>query len=305
MITLDPREVNASELYALMSGAVAPRPIAFASTSDTEGNINLSPFSFFNLFSSKPPVLVFSPLSRMRDNSSKHTLDNVLATKEVVINIGNYDLVEQMSLASTEYDKGINEFIKSGLTPEKSSLVTPPRVREAPVAFECKVTDVIKLGTEGGAGNLVLCEVVMMHVKEEILDEHGKIDPFKLNAVARMGGDYYLHAIKEAIFELPKPLRNKGMGVDQLPDFIRTSSILTGNNLARLGNTEKMPTDTEVAAYEANPLVTYIRTKYRGDLAKQRQELELLGKKLLDDNQVLEAWKVLLLSSNISPQEPS
>jgi flavin reductase (DIM6/NTAB) family NADH-FMN oxidoreductase RutF len=299
MITLDPREVKASELYTLMSGAVAPRPIAFASTTDSEGNINLSPFSFFNLFSSKPPVLVFSPLSRMRDNSSKHTLDNVLATKEVVINIGNYDMVEQMSLASTEYDKGINEFIKSGLTPEKSLLISPPRVKEAPVAFECTVTDVIKLGTEGGAGNLVLCEVVMMHVKEEILDEHGKIDPFKLNAVARMGGDYYLHAIKEAIFELPKPLRNKGMGVDQLPEFVRTSSILTGNNLARLGNMEKMPTDAEVIAFKASPLVAYILAKHTNDPAKQRLELELLGKKLLEDNQVEEAWKVLLLTGHI------
>ncbi|WP_162055428.1 flavin reductase family protein [Pontibacter pamirensis] len=293
--TIDPQQVQASELYALMSGAVAPRPIAFASTTDTAGNVNLSPFSFFNLFSSKPPLLVFSPLSRMRDNSSKHTLENVLATKEVVINIGNYDMVEQMSLASTEYELEINEFIKAGLTPVASLRVKPPRVQEAPVAFECKVTDVIKLGTEGGAGNLVLCEVLLMHVHENILDENGKIDSIKLNAVARMGGDDYLHAIPEAIFKLPKPSRNKGMGVDQLPGFIRNSSILNGNNLGRLGNTAEMPTDEEVAAFKSDPLVSYILTKYQHDPATQRKELELLGKKLLEDNQVTQAWKVLLL----------
>ena len=292
---LDAAQAQASELYALMSGAVAPRPIAFASTTDTSGNVNLSPFSFFNLFSAKPPILVFAPLSRMRDNSSKHTLDNIVATREVVINIGNYDLVEQMSLASTEYDKGVDEFVKSGLTPTASLRVKPPRVQEAPVAFECKVTDVIRLSTEGGAGNLVLCEVMLMHVQERILDGNGKIDPYKLDAVARMGGDYYVRAIPEAIFELPKPNRNIGMGVDQLPESIRNSSILTGNNLGRLANMERMPTDEEVVAFKSDPLVAYILTKYKDDPAAQKQELEKLAKKLLEDNQVDQAWKVLLM----------
>ncbi|MCJ8164423.1 flavin reductase family protein [Pontibacter sp. E15-1] len=299
MKTIDPQQEQASELYALMSGVVAPRPIAFASTVDDAGNVNLSPFSFFNLFSANPPVLIFSPLSRMRDNSSKHTLQNILATKEVVINIGNYPMVEQMSLASTEYDQGINEFIKSGLTPVRSARVAPPRVQEAPAAFECKVTDVIKLGTEGGAGNLVLCEVLLMHVSEHILDEHGKVDPFKLDAVARMGGDYYLRASKESLFKLPKPIRGKGMGVDQLPDFIRQSSILTGNNLARLGNTEKMPDTQEVVAFKTDPLVGYTLTKHQNDPELLHMELEKLGKKLLEDNQVQEAWKVLLLRNHI------
>ncbi|GAB3820122.1 hypothetical protein GCM10028895_19590 [Pontibacter rugosus] len=185
--TIDPKEVATAEVYALMSGAVAPRPIAFASTLNAAGDVNLSPFSFFNMFSSNPPVVVFSPLSRIRDNSSKHTLENVLETREVVVNIANYAMVEQMSLASTEYDRGINEFIKSGLTPEASTLVKPPRVQEAPVAMECKVTDIIRLGTEGGAGNLVVCEVLLLHVNENVLDEAGKIDPYKLDAVARMG----------------------------------------------------------------------------------------------------------------------
>lgn len=261
--------------------------------------MNLSPFSFFNLFSSKPPVLVFSPLSRMRDNSSKHTLQNILATKEVVINIGNYSMVEQMSLASTEYDAGVNEFLKAGLTPEKSERVKPPWVKEAPAAFECKVTDVIKLGAEGGAGNLVLCEVLLLHISETILDEKGKVDPFKLDAVARMGGDYYLRATKEGIFELPKPIRSKGMGVDQLPEFIRNSHLLTGNNLGRLGNTERMPSPEEVAAFKSNPLVAYILAKHRDHPDITRHELVKLGKKLLEDNQVQDAWKVLLLSNQI------
>ncbi|MFD1185744.1 flavin reductase family protein [Pontibacter rugosus] len=294
--TIDPKEVATAEVYALMSGAVAPRPIAFASTLNAAGDVNLSPFSFFNMFSSNPPVVVFSPLSRIRDNSSKHTLENVLETREVVVNIANYAMVEQMSLASTEYDRGINEFIKSGLTPEASTLVKPPRVQEAPVAMECKVTDIIRLGTEGGAGNLVVCEVLLLHVNENVLDEAGKIDPYKLDAVARMGGDYYTRANGDSIFELPKPIRNKGMGIDQLPEFIRNSNLLTGNNLARLANTEKAPTAAEVEAFQSDPLVSYTISKYKSEPAKLQYELEVLAKKLLEDKQVEQAWKVLLLS---------
>ncbi|WP_299758405.1 flavin reductase family protein [uncultured Pontibacter sp.] len=299
MKTIDPQDVKTAEVHALLLGAIAPRPIAFASTTDREGNVNLSPFSFFNVFSAKPPILVFSPARRVRDNTSKHTLENVLETRDVVINIANYDIVEQMSLASTEYDRGIDEFVKSGLTPEASVLVQPPRVKEAPVSFECKVNDVISLGPEGGAGNLVICEVLLIHVNENILDEAGKIDPFKLDAVARMGGDYYLRANGNCIFELPKPIRNKGIGIDQLPDFIRSSSILTGNNLARLGNTETIPSEAEVEAFKADPLVSYISDKYKNDIAQLQQELEQLGKKMLEDNQVEQAWKVLLLSRQV------
>ncbi|ARS36152.1 flavin reductase family protein [Pontibacter actiniarum] len=298
-ITIDPREASTAEVYALLSGAVAPRPIAFASTTNAGGDVNLSPFSFFNLFSSNPPILIFSPLSRIRDNSSKHTLENVLETREVVINIANHAIVEQMSLASTEYDRGINEFIKSGLTPEASVLVKPPRVQEAPVAIECKVNDVVKLGTEGGAGNLVICEVLLMHIHENVLDQGGSIDPYKLDAVARMGGNYYLRANGDCIFELPKPIRNKGIGIDQLPDHIRQSNTLTGNNLARLGNTERMPSEAEAEAFRADPLVSYILNKYKATPAQLRQELELLGKKLLEDNQVEQAWKVLLLAGSV------
>jgi flavin reductase (DIM6/NTAB) family NADH-FMN oxidoreductase RutF len=299
MKTINPKETKTAEVHALLLGAIAPRPIAFASTMDEEGNVNLSPFSFFNVFSAKPPIVVFSPARRVRDNTSKHTLENVINTKEVVINICNYDIVEQMSLASTEYDKGINEFIKSGLTPEPSAMVKPPRVREAPVAMECRVNEVISLGPEGGAGNLVICEVLLIHVNENILNDEGKIDPYKLDAVARMGGDYYLRANGNCIFELPKPIRNKGIGVDQIPAYIRNSSILTGNNLARLGNTEVMPSTEEVEAFKADPLLSYTLNKHGHDKDKLRKELELLGKKLLEDNQVQEAWKVLLMSGNL------
>ncbi|MBD1396935.1 flavin reductase family protein [Pontibacter sp. JH31] len=295
MKTINPKETKTAEVHALLLGAIAPRPIAFASTMDGEGNVNLSPFSFFNVFSAKPPIVVFSPARRVRDNTSKHTLENVINTKEVVINICNYDIVEQMSLASTEYDKGINEFIKSGLTPEPSVMVKPPRVKEAPVTMECRVNEVISLGPEGGAGNLVICEVLLLHVSEDVLDEEGRISPYKLDAVARMGGDYYLRANGDCIFELPKPVRNKGVGVDQIPAFIRNSNILTGNNLARLGNTEVIPTAEEVEAFKCDPLVRYTLQKYKDNKAQLNQELELLGKKLLEGNQVQEAWKVLLM----------
>lgn len=299
MLTINPQEVKTAEVHALLLGAIAPRPIAFASTTDREGSVNLSPFSFFNVFSAKPPILVFSPARRVRDNTGKHTLENVLETKEVVINIASFDIVEQMSLASTEYDRGINEFIKSGLTPEPSVMVQPPRVKEAPVAFECRVNEVISLGPEGGAGNLVICEVLLIHVKEEILDENGKIDPFRLDAVARMGGDYYLRANGDCIFELPKPVRNKGIGFDQLPEFIRNSTILTGNNLARLANSETIPSEEEVESIKADSLVSYTLNKYKSNVARLRQELELLGNKLLEDNQVEMAWRVLLLSGKV------
>ena len=238
--TINPQETETAALQMLMQGAIAPRPVAFASTTDGQGNVNLSPFSFFNMFSTKPPILIFSPARRVRDNTTKHTLENALATREVVINIATYNIVEQLSLASTEYDTGINEFIKSGLTPLASEKITPPRVAEAPVSFECKVNEVIPLGTEGGAGNLIICEVLLMHVNENVLAPDGKsIDPYKLDGIARLGGDWYLRASGDSLFELPKPVRNKGIGVDQLPEHILNSNLLTGNNLGRLGNTEK------------------------------------------------------------------
>ncbi|HSJ69572.1 MAG TPA: flavin reductase family protein [Anditalea sp.] len=298
MKIIDPKKVSTGEFHAYMLGAIAPRPIAFASTVDNQGNVNLSPFSFFNAFGSNPPVIVFSPSRRVRDNTTKHTLDNVHEVPEVVINIINYSIVEQMSLASTEYDKGVNEFIKSGLTPEKSLLVSPPRVKEAPVAFECKVLQIIPVGEGGGAANLVVCEILLAHIKEEILDEDGKIDPFKLDPVARMGGDWYCRATGDALFEIPKPLRNKGIGVDQIPANIRNSIVLTGNNLGRLGNVEKLPTTAELNEYMMQPQIQEMKIKYKDDSDTFHFHLHKLAQQLIEDGKADEAWKVLLQSEN-------
>ncbi|KAA6435928.1 flavin reductase family protein [Rufibacter glacialis] len=278
-----------------MLGTIAPRPIAFASTVDKEGNVNLSPFSFFNCFGSNPPILIFSPARRVRDNTGKHTLENVLETGEVVINIGNYAMVEQMSLASTEYDKGVNEFVKAGLTPVASTLVKPPRVAEAPAAFECKVLEVKPMGEQGGAANLVICEAVLLHVKEEVFGTDGKtIDPAKLDAVARLGGDWYLRAQGDCMFELPKPLQNQGIGVDQLPAHIRNSAVLTGNNLARLGNTTTLPTPAEVQEFANEPMYRYLLQTHQHNPKEAERQVHLLAKKLLEEGRTLEAWKALL-----------
>ena len=240
MKTIDPKALSTAALHGYMLGAVTPRPIAFASTIDPAGNVNLSPFSFFNVFSANPPIMIFSPARRGRDNTTKHTYENVLQVKEVVINIVNYDIVQQMSLSSTEYGKGVNEFEKAGLTPLASQTIKPPRVAESPVQFECRVNEVVSLGTEGGAGNLVICEVLKMHINEAVLDADGNIDPVKLDAVSRMGGNWYGRA-KEGMFEVPKPLSRLGIGFDQLPEAIRTSKLLTGNDLAMLANVEVLP----------------------------------------------------------------
>ena len=286
-IKIDPKEVSTGKFHGMMLGAIAPRPIAFASTVDKEGNVNLSPFSFFNCFGTNPPILIFSPARRVRDNTTKHTLENVLEHPEVVINIVNYATVEQMSLASTEYDKGINEFVKSGLTPVQSEKVKPPRVKEAPAAFECKVNEVIPLGEEGGAGNLIICEVVLMHVKENILDIEGRIDPQLLDAVGRMGGDYYCRASGESVFEVAKPTRHKGIGIDQLPEHIRNSAVLTGNDLGKLGNTE----------LSAIPDAGAIQEFAKNIQTKTEQEIHIMAKEFLSHGDVESAWKALLYST--------
>jgi flavin reductase (DIM6/NTAB) family NADH-FMN oxidoreductase RutF len=240
--TIDPKSLSVPELHGILLGSIAPRPIAFASTVDKEGTVNLSPFSFFNVFSAKPPILIFSPARRVRGNTTKHTLDNVHEVRETCISVVNYDMVQQVSLSSTEYDKGVNEFIKAGFTAEPSERIKPPRVKESPVSFECIVKEIQPLGAEGGAGNLVICEVVLIHIDENILDENGKIDPFKVDSVARMGGNWYCRASSENIFEVAKPLRQKGIGIEQLPIAIKSSNVLTGNDLAILANVEKLPT---------------------------------------------------------------
>jgi flavin reductase (DIM6/NTAB) family NADH-FMN oxidoreductase RutF len=275
-----------------MLGAIAPRPIAFASTIDAQGQVNLSPFSFFNAFGSNPPIVIFSPARRVRGNTTKHSLDNVREVPEVVINIVNYAMVQQMSLASTEYDKGVNEFVKAGFTAAKSTVVKPPRVAEAPVAFECKVNQIIETGSEGGAANLIICEIILAHVHEDILDTHGKIDPFKIDLVARMGGDWYCRANGEALFEVEKPLAKKGIGIDQIPASIRFSKILTGNDLGKLGNVEILPTQAEVDTFAQEPELLQAMT--------QAQDIEIILHKLaqqyLEQNDTVKAWKTLLIS---------
>ncbi len=254
MRSFSPSELPTAKLHGILLGSIGPRPIAFASTVDRDENPNLSPFSFFNVFSARPPILIFSPARRGRDNTTKHTLENILETKEVVINIVNYDMVHQMSLASTEYPKGVNEFEKSGFTMLKSDLVTPFRVKESPVQFECKVNDVVALGNEGGAGNLVICEVLRIHVREDLINEELRIDQTRIDTVARMGGDWYARAFGAALFEVPKPLQSIGIGVNSLPADIRNSLILSGNDLGQLGNVESLPDETEVNEYRLTEL---------------------------------------------------
>jgi flavin reductase (DIM6/NTAB) family NADH-FMN oxidoreductase RutF len=284
-----PSDLSTAQLHGYLLGAVGPRPIAFASTIDASGRPNLAPFSFFNVFSANPPVLIFSPSRRVRNNTTKHTLENVLSTREVVINIVNYDIVQQMSLASTEYDEGENEFIKSGLTMLRSDLVRPFRVAESPVQFECKVTKVEPLGSEGGSGNLVFSEVLKMHIRETILDAQGAIDQYKIDQVARMGGNWYSRANK-GLFQVPKPLTSKGIGVDNIPESIRTSSVLTGNDLGKLGNVEKLPSRNEIATFleEHSEIRNLMSTN----------DLEILhtkAKEFLNKNDVHSAWKVLMV----------
>ncbi|AZQ42984.1 flavin reductase family protein [Nonlabens ponticola] len=277
------QDVESSQLYGILAGAVQPRPIAFASTVDKDGKVNLSPYSFYNVLSVNPPVLVFSPLRRMRDNTTKDTLENARETGEIVINVVNYDLVQQMSLASTEYDTGVNEFIKSGLTARDSVSVKPPRVAESPVQFECNVIEIKEMGQQGGAGNLIFCEVQHVHVDDEILDENNDIDPFKIDTVARMGGNWYCRS-KDAMFEVAKPLRDKGVGVDALPDHARDSEILSGNDLGKLGNVKEVPEVDEVQAF----------AKANNTYNLKQIDKHKMAKTLIANGHMLDAWKILL-----------
>lgn len=288
MITLDPKQLSPVQIQAYLQGAVAPRPIAFASTLDVNGVPNLSPFSFFNIFSANPPVLVFSPARRVRDNTIKHTLINCEATREVVINLVNYEMVQQMSLASTEYPQGVNEFQKSGLTPLPSHNVKPYRVAESPVQLECKVTDILALGQEGGAGNLIICEVVKFHINEAVLDAKGLIDPEKIDLVARLGGNWYSRA-KEGLFEVEKPLATLGIGVDAIPQFVKDSVVFDGNDLGKLGNIEALPTEEEITIFVKQSFEVKSVLSADDELKKHQ-----LAKEYLNKNEVLTAWKVLL-----------
>ena len=289
--TISPSDVSQPELHSFLLAAVAPRPICFASTVDKDGNVNLSPFSFFNVFSSNPPVLIFSPARSGRDGSMKHTHQNVLEVPEVVINIVNYPMVEQMSLSSTAYDKGINEFEKAGFTQVKSDVVSPPRVGEAPVALECTVTQVIPLADAPGAGNLVLARVERMHIQEEYLDADGQLDTQKLDLIGRMGGSWYTRSSGDSLFEIPKPLRTKGIGVDNLPDAVVSSTVLTGNNLGRLGNLERLPTQAEIENICTNQNVIGLLADNKND--KSYSKVHQLAQKWLEEGNEEDALALL------------
>jgi flavin reductase (DIM6/NTAB) family NADH-FMN oxidoreductase RutF len=296
MLSLNPKELPQSKLHQYLLGAVGPRPIAFASTLDEQGRSNLAPYSFFNVFSSNPPILIFSPARRGRDNTTKHTLDNALVNRECVINIVNYAIVEQMSLASTEYPEGVSEFEKSGLTPLASDVVKPFRVKEAPVQFECKINDVVPLGTQGGAGNLVICEVLRIHISDDILDDEGRISPLKMDQVARMGGHYYTRA-NQGLFQLPQPMTQVGIGFDQLPSDVRTSKVLTGNELAQLAGVESLPNETEVNEYKLTELADLF-VELEGRAAELEHQLHERAKSFIAEKKLTEAWMTLLAFNN-------
>jgi len=297
MLTVKTSDLSPAQLQNYLQYAVAPRPICFATTIDKEGNINLSPFSFFNMFSTNPPLCVFSPARRVRDNTTKHTLENILEVKECVINIVNYPMVQQTSLASTEYAKGINEFEKAGFTMLPSQLVKPPRVAEAPVQMECIVTEVIHLGDNPGAGNLVLAEIKLIHIKEEILDEDGKIDQAKIDLVARLGGDWYCRVTADNLFKVAKPLTTLGIGIDALPHGVRNSYVLSGNDLGMLGNIEKVPSEEEIDLIRNHPAVKEVLDATIGDGVNRQRELHELAKEMLSRGEVPDALKVVLLES--------
>ena len=294
MQTIDPDQIPSLQLHRLLLGAIAPRPIAFASTIDKEGNPNLSPFSCFNVFGVNPTTLIFSPSRRGRDNTVKDTYLNVKEVPEVVINVVTFNMVHQASLASTEYPRGTNEFIKSGFTQVPSEKIRPFRVKESPVQIECKVRQVIETGSGGGSANLIFCEVLLVHINKDVFDEYGLIDPDKINLVGRMGGDYYVKASGKAVFTVPKPNEKMSMGIDALPEQVRMSDVLTGNELSRLGSLENFPSAVEIAAKSKSDIVQQMHIKYAGDPEMLIENIHLLARDLIAKGEINEAILLLL-----------
>ena len=293
MLTITPKDISVPKLHHYLLGAVGPRPICFASTIDENGNPNLAPFSFFNVFSANPPIAVFSPARSGRTGEHKDTYKNVKQVPEVVINIVNYNMVHQMSLASSPYPYGVDEFVKAGFTKEKSELVKPFRVKESPVQMECKVIEVKELGDGGAAGNLIICEVVKIHISESVLDANQQIDQQKIDLVARMGGNWYCRADKNSMFEIEKPLTTVGIGVDAIPHNIKTSGVLTGNNLGQLGNIEQLPNETDVNEYKLLEL-SDLFLEYENNKIELEKQLHQRAKTLLEQGKTNEAWMTLL-----------
>lgn len=291
---IDLKDLKTAEKQYYLQHVIAPRPVCFASTIDKAGNVNLSPFSFFNLFSTNPPIVVFSPSRRARNNTTKHTLENIIEVPEVVVNIVTYDMVHQVSLASCEYPKEVNEFIKAGFTEEPATLIRPPMVKESKVKLECKVNEIKPLGDVGGSGNLVICEVLRMHIDDSFIDENKKIDQRKIHHIARLGGDWYCKVDETNLFHVPKPNTELGIGIDALPQSIRNSKILSGNNLGQLANVNEMPI--------IEPLFDDLHLKniiqyYSVNPDDMEKELHTYAKKLLEENKVKEAWQVLLANA--------
>ena len=297
MITFNPQEISVQRLHQLLLGSIGPRPIAFASTMNLARQANLAPFSFFNVFSANPPILIFSPARSGRTNETKDTYKNVKELPEVVINVVNFDIVHQMSLASSPYSPGISEFEKSGLTPIASETIKPFRVAEAPVQFECRVNEVKELGHEGGAGNLIICEVLRMHVREDLIDEKGLIDQHKIDLVSRMGGDWYVRADESSMFEIKKPITTCGIGFDVLPVDIRNSRILSGNDLGQLAGIEELPNETDVNEYKLIEL-SELFVSLENDAIELEAQLHQKAKALLSENKLEEAWLTLLAFNN-------
>lgn len=295
MLTLKIADLSPLELQNYLQYAIAPRPIALASTIDTDGRVNLSPFSFFNMFSTNPPVCIISPSRRVRDNTTKHSLENLLKVPELVINIVNYDMVQQTSLSSVEYAKGVNEFVKAGFTALPSMMVKPPRVAESPVQFECVVNDIIKLGAGPGAGNLIIAEIKLMHINEAVLGANGKIDQHKMDLVARLGGDWYCRITEANLFMVEKPNRHIGIGIDALPYAVRNSTILTGNHLGQLGNLTALPPDEAIDCFSQTDEIKEILDATIGDSHTRELQLHLKAKTLLAEGRIEDAMKVLML----------
>lgn len=297
MLTIDPKELPIPKLHHYLLGAVGPRPIAFASTVDESGNDNLAPFSFFNVFSANPPIMVFSPARSGRTGATKDTYNNVKVVPEVVINVVNYDMVQQMSLASSPFASDVSEFEKAGFTPIASETIKPKRVAESPIQFECKVIEVKELGDGGGAGNLVICEVTRIHIKEDVLNEDQMVDQKKIDLVARMGGNWYCRADENSMFEITKPITTVGIGFDQIPDDIKNSTILTGNDLGQLGGIEELPDETSVNEYKLLEL-SELFMDHEDNAVQLEIELHKKAKQLLAEDKLEDAWKTLLAFNN-------
>jgi flavin reductase (DIM6/NTAB) family NADH-FMN oxidoreductase RutF len=297
MLSIDPKELQIAQLHGYLLGAIGPRPIAFASTIDKDGNPNLAPFSFFNVFSANPPILIFSPARSGRTNTNKDTFRNVKEVGEVVINIVNHQIVHQMSLASSPYAADVDEFEKTGLTKLPSDTIRPFRVAESPVQFECVVNEIKELGDQGGAGNLIICEVKKIHISEDVLDKDGKIDQLKIDLVARMGGNWYCRADKNSMFEIEKPITTCGIGYDAIPNDIKMSTILSKNDLGQLGGIEELPNETDVNEYKLLEL-SDLFVSLEDEQAELEQELHRIAQNLLKENRLEEAWKTLLSFNN-------